>query len=108
MKETPNGMVREDKQSKPNYLDYFEPHVIERYGKHMKAAEARHGRGNWKKGGYPKLEYLESAFRHFMGLWKGDTSEDHAAALLFNIIGYMHEEHLQDTIANRLSQTLHG
>lgn len=102
MHETENGMLREDKAQKPNYLDYFTPEVMERYGRHMKKGEIKHGRGNWKKGGYPKHEYLESAFRHLLALWKGDTSEDHAAALLFNAVGFMHEEHLKDTLKTRL------
>jgi hypothetical protein len=92
MKTTTKGMKREDKSQKLNYLDYLDPNVLERYARHMKKGELAHGRGNWKKGGYPLNEYLESAFRHFMALWEGQADEDHAAALLFNIIAYMREQ----------------
>jgi|ERR1043165_1180000 hypothetical protein len=99
MKMTKNGMKREDKSAKLNYLDYLDPHVLERYARHMKKGELAHGRGNWKKGGYPLEEYLESAFRHFVALWANfersrtlrPGDEDHAAALLFNVIAFMRE-----------------
>jgi hypothetical protein len=87
-------MIRETKNDKLNYLSYLTPETLERYAKHMKQNEAKHGRRNWQKGGYPQEEYLESAMRHLVSLWKGDKSEDHAAAVIFNMIGYMHEDEL--------------
>lgn len=100
MLETPRGMKRENKRSKKNFLDYFDPYVLERYGSHMLQGAERHGSANWKKGGYPKREYLASLERHFLALWKeleGEppTDEDHAAAIMFNIVGFMYEEHLE-------------
>ena len=101
MKRTSKGMLREDKSQKLNYLDYLDPHVLERYARHMKKGELAHGRGNWKKGGYPLEEYLESAFRHFVALWANiersgplvGSDEDHAAALMFNIVAFMREQY---------------
>lgn len=93
--QTDNGMVRENKDEKLNHLSYTTPENMERYARHMKAGEIAHGRSNWKKGGYPKEEYLESAMRHLLALWRGDTSEDHASGVRFNMEGYMHEEHLE-------------
>jgi len=90
-------MIREAKDSKLNYLSYLTPEVLERYAQHMKKGEQRHGRSNWKKGGYPQKEYLESAMRHLVALWRGDTDEDHAASVIFNMIGYMHEDE-RDTV----------
>ena len=92
MKKTQKGMLREDKNAKLNYLSYFTPYTLERYATHMKQGELKHGRSNWKKGGYPQEEYLESAMRHLMALWNEDSSEDHASAVIFNMVGYMHEE----------------
>jgi hypothetical protein len=95
MIETPNGMIREDKDYKLNYLSYFTPYTLERYATHMKKGEIKHGRRNWQKGGYPKDEALESAMRHLLSLWSGDKTEDHASATIFNMLVYMNEEHLE-------------
>jgi len=92
MKKTNRGMVREDKDEKLNFLSYITPQVFTRYARHMKIGEIKHGRANWQKGGYPKEEYLESAMRHLLLLADGDKTEDHAAALMFNAIGYMNED----------------
>lgn len=92
MKQTKNGMLREDKSAKLNYLSYLDPDVLERYASHMKKGEEKHGRSNWKKGGYPLDEYLESMFRHLNSLVRGDKDEDHASSLMFNVVGYMYEQ----------------
>jgi hypothetical protein len=44
---------------------------------------------NWEMAaGEEELErYRSSAFRHFMQWWDGDTDEDHAAAVVFNLQG---------------------
>ena len=100
LKKTKSGMKREDKGGKLNYLDYVSVGAMKRYAIHMKKGELVHGRGNWKKGGYPKHEYLESLMRHLMllvennekGQKRRPQDEDHAAAIMFNIIGYLTEE----------------
>lgn len=95
---TSEGMVRENKDDKLNYLSYFTPEVLLRYAQHMKKGELKHGRGNFKKGGYPKSEYLESAMRHLLNVWAQDegyvpyADEDDAAAVMFNMVGYMMED----------------
>lgn len=92
------GAVRDSNTEKPNFLDYMDMNVLWRYGVYMKKAEAKYGRGNWKKG-IPKHEYLESLMRHLVklvALEEGEDIEpgvDHAAAILFNITGFMREEH---------------
>ena len=100
MNETENGMKREVKDDKLNFLDYFTPHVLKRYAAHMKKNE-HHGRGNWKKGGYPVHEYLESNMRHLVAAWENigdhgyEGDEDHLAAQMFNIVALMNEQHLK-------------
>ena len=94
MSTTNNGMIREDKTNKPKYFDYLPPHVLERYGRHMLKGTEVHGSGNFLKGGFGTDNYIDSLYRHLIGLKKGDVSEDHAAAIMFNIIGYMHEDRL--------------
>ena len=92
MDETTNGMIRENKDKKLNFFSYFTVEGLTRYADHMKLGEIKHGRANWMKGGYPKDEYLQSALRHLLRLQAGDTDEDHCAAVIFNMFGYMHEE----------------
>ena len=71
---------------------------------HMKKAEKKYGRTNWQLG-MPKLEYLESLMRHLITLWAEElgyekkTEQDHAAAILFNIIGFIYEEERKDNHA---------
>lgn len=99
MLETPHGMKREDKKEKLNHLSYWSPHALHRYALHMKKGEQTHGRFNWAKGGYPELEYLESAMRHLLAAWEHLEAnngivegEDHLAAIIFNIQALMHEQ----------------
>jgi hypothetical protein len=44
---------------------------------------------NWEQaaGDEEYGRFLESAFRHFMQWFNGELDEDHAAAVLFNIMG---------------------
>ena len=96
MKQTPNGMKREDKSEKPRYFHYLPPEVLERYGVHMLEGAKKHGSGNFLKGGYGKENWLDSLYRHLLALKKGQTDEDHAMAILFNIVGYAWEEHIEE------------
>ena len=91
------GAVRDGDSNKPNYLSYLHPTVLRRYGVHMKKAEKKYGEANWQKG-FPKMVYLQSLMRHFVTLWAEEvgtekkTEQDHASALLFNIVGFIYEE----------------
>ena len=46
---------------------------------------------NWEKG-LPLSHFLDSAGRHLSLLLMGDKKEDHAAAIVWNVGGYMHTE----------------
>jgi len=101
MNETPQGMKREDKGQKLNHLSYWTPLALDRYARHMKIGEIKHGRANFQKGGYPPLEYLESTMRHLLAAWAnlerlgatvGPDGEDHLAAIIFNSQALMNEE----------------
>ena len=63
--------------------------MLTRWAEHMTKGAGIYGDRNWEKAsGEEELErFRESAFRHFMQWWKGETDEDHAAAVFFNIQG---------------------
>lgn len=96
--QTPNGMVRESKAGKLQFLDYLDIPTVERFARHMHKNAAAHGADNWKKGGYSPRDYLQSLLRHAFDLSKEidgiqePTGEDHASAIWFNIQGLMYEQ----------------
>jgi hypothetical protein len=61
--------------------------VLKRY---LDGAE-KYGANNWKKG-MPLSVYYDSAQRHLFKWWNGDTDEDHAAAVIWNMLGAMWTE----------------
>lgn len=71
--------------------------VLKRY---LDGAE-KYGENNWKKG-MPISVYYDSAQRHLFKWWNGDKDEDHAAAVIWNMLGAMWtEKHLKDTMDDR-------
>jgi hypothetical protein len=60
---------------------------------HLEKGAVGHGERNWEQG-MPLSSFLASAWRHLLALTDGCEDEDHAAALAFNVDGYMHTEHL--------------
>jgi hypothetical protein len=62
----------------------------------MTEKKAKYGSGNWSKGIDPEA-YVRSALRHvrkFLCEWNYgicEEKDDHLAAILFNILGLMHE-----------------
>lgn len=101
-----SGATRDTDENKNDYEGFLSPLVIERFGdymtKHRKQSDGKlRDSDNWQKG-IPKDQYMKSAFRHFIAWWKEhrgikteDGIEDNMTALLFNVMGYLHE-HLKD------------
>lgn len=91
-----SGMVRdtaEDKIDFSNLFVHFEP-MGTRYAIHLtkgrnKYPDPEPGVPNWTlaSGGEELQRFLQSADRHYKQWRRGDTDEDHAAAVLFNING---------------------
>lgn len=52
------------------------------------AGARKYGKDNWRKG-IPLSRYLDSAFRHLLKLCAGWKDEDHAAAVLWNLCGFI-------------------
>lgn len=96
------GATRNTDEGKYDYEGFLSPLVLERFGeymnKHRKQADGNlRDSDNWQKG-IPKNAYMKSAFRHFFDLWKEhrgiltkDGIEEALCALLFNVMGYLHE-----------------
>lgn len=93
-----SGMVRDTVDGKTNYALVYDGPMLRRWAEHItKAAMTKYGKRNWMKAsGEPELErFRESAARHFAQWMAGETDEDHAAAVIFNLNGY---EYLKDKL----------
>jgi hypothetical protein len=101
------GATRDQDSTKYDYEGFFSPLVMDRFAeymhKHRKQSDGQlRDSDNWQKG-IPLTAYMKSMYRHFMDLWRQhrgwpgqDTLEDSLCALLFNVMGYLHE-----TLKNR-------
>ena len=99
-----SGATRDAEEGKLDYEAFLSPVVLRRYAEYMHRHRfqsdgvIRDG-DNWQKG-MPKPAYMKSMWRHFMAVWSGhragtDIVED-LCALLFNVMGMLHE-YLRDT-----------
>ena len=82
------GVNRSDPAGKPDYT-LVDLHMLERWATHMTAHIGSKGRNNWRYADtVDDLErFRASAWRHFVAWQRGETDEDHAAALFFNVAG---------------------
>lgn len=84
--ELPSGAIR-DNIGKINF--FLIPQIfLERLAVHFTNGDEKHGRNNWRQG-LPLHWFVESIYRHLNKLIIGDTSEDHLAALGWNIATFM-------------------
>jgi hypothetical protein len=95
------GAQRDTQDGKPNFYECLSPFAQWRYGMYMADNAVKYGADNWTKG-IPIESYIKSLERHLlklkMELKYGKVMErgtDHAAAILFNIQGLMHEQEMQ-------------
>lgn len=88
-KEFASGMVRDTTESKIDYTLIFDGPMLERWALHMTKGAAKYSKANWMlAAGQEELDrFKESALRHFIQWFRGDTDEDHASAVFFNING---------------------
>lgn len=89
-----SGMVRDIQEGKIDYSRALDGPMFERWAAHLTRAESKYpdvtpGVPNWTlAAGEEELQrFRKSALRHFIQWWKGQTDEDHAAAVIFNING---------------------
>lgn len=91
-REFSTGSVRDRAEGKGRF-DLIPAHPYMRLALRYEHGRKSYGDRNWEKG-QPLMEsFLDSLERHLTRLKNGDQSEDHAAAIAWNIFGYMHTLH---------------
>lgn len=88
-KEFAGGMVRDTDDAKTYWHLVANGPMLRRWANHLTAGARKYARDNWMlaAGEEELARFRESAFRHFMQWYYGETDEDHAAATFFNING---------------------
>lgn len=81
-----SGMHRDTQSGKPRY-DLIDPVMLKRWAELMSRGAEKYQANNWRKAdSQEELDrFISSAMRHLMQWRDGETGEDHAAAVLFNI-----------------------
>lgn len=89
-----SGMVRDTQDGKADIWRVFIGPMLERWAIHVTKGAVKYpdvsaGEPNWTLAASSKelQRFRESAARHFFQWMRGDTDEDHGAAVLFNING---------------------
>lgn len=91
-----SGMMREPEAGKPRF-DLLIPDGVPYEAQFLTRMAALMARGaekyedrNWEQGNSDKelRRMKSSAFRHFMEWYCGEADEDHAAGLVFNVLGH--------------------
>src|ERR1019366_6187806 len=83
-----SGMVRDTQSGKPRY-DLIDRAFLKRWADLMARGAAKYGEENWRQaaGGEELKRFKASALRHMFQWLDGDTTEDHAVAIAFNVSG---------------------
>lgn len=83
------GMVRDTDQGKVRYDLVLDGPMFKRYAVHLTKGAQKYEARNWMKaaGQEEADRFRQSALRHFIQWYNGETDEDHAAAVWFNING---------------------
>jgi Domain of unknown function (DUF5664)/GNL3L/Grn1 putative GTPase len=73
----------------PNNIPYKEQ-LLTRFAELMARGAVKYEERNWEKAKTQEEmnRYKDSAFRHFMQWYCDEEDEDHAVAVLFNIMGF--------------------
>lgn len=102
MRNFETGATRDSDEGKFDYEGFISPLVIQRFGQYMHRHRVQadgnlRASDNWQKG-IPLDAYIKSGWRHFMDWWRQhrgyvgqDELEESLCALMFNVMGYLHE-----------------
>ncbi len=107
-KEFESGMVRDTAANKTEFDRVADGPMLRRWAEHLtkgcvKYPDVSPGLPNWTLAAdIPEyIRFRKSAFRHFIQWFLGDTDEDHAAAVFFNING---AEYVKKRFSDRESE----
>lgn len=83
------GMVRDVTEGKILWMLLRSGPMLKRWAVHLTKGAEKYGRDNWllAAGQEEYDRFRDSAARHFEEWLEGDRSEDHAAAVIFNLNG---------------------
>jgi dATP/dGTP diphosphohydrolase, N-terminal len=91
-----SGMRRDTQEGKPRFALLlpegvpYEAQFLTRVAGLMERGAVKYGERNWEKasGEEESARFRESALRHMMQWLCGEDDEDHAAAVVFNLLAY--------------------
>ena len=91
-----SGMVRDVETGKPRYDLLlpegipFNEQLLTRFAALLARGAEKYTERNWERAsGQEEMDrFKASAIRHLMQWASGETDEDHAAAVMFNLMGY--------------------
>lgn len=107
------GATRDAIGDKLDYEGFLSPMVLERYAQYMHKCRFQtdgniRDSDNWQKG-IPLDVYMKSMTRHFMSVWgahrKYTHPEEDLCALMFNVMGMLHEVLKERAYQDSLPQT---
>ena len=100
VKQFPSGAVRSTDADNVRY-DLITPIGLRRLAETYAEGARKYGDHNWLKG-IPSNDLVNHAIRHIM-LWQvGDTSEDHLAHAVWNLMALMHFEETRPDLIQRV------
>ena len=81
------GMVRDTAKGKIDYTLALDGPMFKRFAQHLTTGALKYEKRNWMKaeGEAELARFKESALRHFLQWYWGESEEDHGAATWFNI-----------------------
>lgn len=85
-----SGFQRDTNEGKPRF-DLIPTEPLTRLADLYERGARKYGDSNWRLANTEEeiARFKQSAWRHFVSWSAGDDSEDHAAAVMFNLMGYM-------------------
>lgn len=84
------GMQRDVTEGKTDYSLVLDGPMFDRWAEHLTKGAIKYDKRNWMKaaGDAERERFKESALRHFLQWYRGETDEDHASAVFFNVNGH--------------------
>lgn len=86
------GSVRDSRTGKGRF-DLISPIALKRLAQHYENGSIKYGDRNWECG-QPLSRYIDSLIRHAYCLLEGKKDEDHASAIAWNAMAYVHTEEM--------------